>query len=252
MNAGNDFRVIFMGTPQFAVPSLIKLNQEGINICSVITVPDKPSGRGLKLTPSPVKIAAQELGLNILQPEKLKDSGFIDKLKKLNPDLGVVVAFRMLPEAVFNLPAKGTINLHASLLPKYRGAAPINWAIINGEKETGVTTFQLQQKIDTGRIYLQQKISISREDNAGTLHDKLMEAGAELLLKSVKAVRDNNIQPIPQPEGDFPLAPRIFPEDCKIDFNSDAKKLYNFVRGLSPYPGSWTLMDGKRIKILEA
>ncbi|TCO07625.1 methionyl-tRNA formyltransferase [Natronoflexus pectinivorans] len=247
-----NLRIVFMGTPAFASHSLRVLHEAGANIVAVITAPDKPAGRGRKLTPSDVKQTAIELNIPVLQPEKLKNPDFLQELKSYKPDLQVVVAFRMLPEQVWNLPPKGTFNLHASLLPQYRGAAPINWAVINGETETGVSTFFLNHDIDTGNIIMQQKVAIEPEDDAGTVHDKLMETGARLVVETVKAIADDNIKPIPQErltkDVELKSAPKIFKEDCKIDWNHRATKVHNRVRGLSPYPASWTEIetpDGK-------
>lgn len=208
-------------------------------------MPDKPAGRGYKLQPSPVKQYALQRGLPVLQPEKLKDEGFLHELKRLNVDLQIVVAFRMLPEVVWDMPPKGTFNLHSSLLPQYRGAAPINWAIINGEKETGVTTFFLSHEIDTGKIIFQEKTTIDETDNAGTLHDRLMIMGAQLVLKTVNAILEENIQPVPQDKlfkdlSELKNAPKIFKEDCRIDWNKPVREVYNYIRGLSPYPAAWT------------
>jgi len=241
-----------MGTPDFATESLKALVNAGANIAGVITAPDKPSGRGRKLTPSPVKKYAEKNGLKVLQPEKLKAPEFLDELKALNADLQVVVAFRMLPEVVWNMPPKGTFNLHASLLPEYRGAAPINWAVINGEKKTGVTTFFLKHEIDTGDIIFREEVPISRNDNAGSVHDKLMEAGARLVVKTVEAVAQNNVRPIPQPQKESKPAPKIFKDDCRIDWRADSLKIHNLVRGLSPYPTAWTQLitpDGETTSV---
>ncbi len=240
-------RVVFMGTPEFAAYSLKCLYKNGINISGVVTVPDKKSGRGLKLTESEVKEVAKGLGIKILQPKKLKDEEFVEELKALNPDLFVVVAFRMLPKIVWSMPTYGTINLHASLLPQYRGAAPINWAIINGEKVTGVTTFFIDDKIDTGKIIYRKKVEILPEDTAGTLHDKLMVEGAELLNKTIKDIFSGNVKPISQDkllkDIDLKYAPKIYKEDCIINWNNEAEKIYNFIRGLSPYPGAWSILS---------
>ncbi|WP_298652961.1 methionyl-tRNA formyltransferase [uncultured Proteiniphilum sp.] len=238
-------RILFMGTPEFAVESLKALVENGYNIVGIVTMPDKPAGRGYKLQPSPVKQYALQQGLTVLQPEKLKDEGFLNELKRLNADLQIVVAFRMLPEVVWSMPSKGTFNLHSSLLPQYRGAAPINWAIINGEKETGVTTFFLSHEIDTGKIIFQEKTRIDDTDNAGTLHDRLMVMGAQLVLKTVNTILEGNVQPIPQDKlfrdaSELKAAPKIFKEDCQVDWNKSAREIYNFIRGLSPYPGAWT------------
>ena len=240
-------QVVFMGTPEFAAYSLKYLYENGINISGVVTVPDKNSGRGLKLTESEVKKVANELGIRVLQPEKLKDEDFIEELKTLNPDLFVVVAFRMLPKVVWSMPTYGTINLHASLLPQYRGAAPINWAIINGEKVTGVTTFFIDDKIDTGKIIYRKEVEISPVDTAGTLHDKLMAEGAKLLHKTVKDIFAGKVEPVSQEkfikDVDLKYAPKIYKEDCKIDWNNEVEKIYNFIRGLSPYPGAWSVLS---------
>lgn len=233
-----------MGTPDFAVHSLKTLHENGIEIAGVVTATDKPAGRGQKLTPSPVKQYAEQHGLLVLQPEKLKDENFLEALQQLHADLFVVVAFRMLPEAVWTMPPKGTINLHASLLPMYRGAAPINWAVMNGEKESGITTFFIRQEIDTGNIIAQEKVSIEDSDNAGDLHDKLMLRGADLLLKTVCSIRDNTYTVIPQETllaelKEVKSAFKIFKEDCHLNWNLNTEKIHNLVRGLSPYPAAW-------------
>ncbi|MEN6588094.1 MAG: methionyl-tRNA formyltransferase [Proteiniphilum sp.] len=243
-------RIIFMGTPGFAVESLKALVENGYNVVGVITMPDKPGGRGYKLQPSAVKQYALQQGLKVLQPEKLKDETFLQELQQLQADLQVVVAFRMLPEVVWAMPPKGTFNLHASLLPQYRGAAPINWALINGEKETGVTTFFLSHEIDTGRIIFREKTPVNDDDNAETLHDRLMVMGAQLVLKTVDAIADNNVQPIPQQEllvndTELKTAPKIFKETCRVDWGKTAVEVYNFIRGLSPYPTAWTELQGE-------
>ena len=237
-------RIVFMGTPDFAVESLKILVENNYNVVGVITMPDKPSGRGHKLQFSAVKQYAIEKNLNILQPEKLKDESFLEALKALHADVQVVVAFRMLPEVVWNMPRLGTFNLHASLLPQYRGAAPINWAIINGEKETGATTFFLTHEIDTGKIILQEKISISETDDAGSVHDKLMLIGAEMVRKTIDLLILGETAAIDQsqfihPETELKAAPKIFKDTCKIDFNKSVDDSYNFIRGLSPYPTAW-------------
>lgn len=238
-----------MGTPDFAVASLKALVEGGYNIVGVITAPDKPAGRGKKLSQSAVKKYALEKGLNILQPEKLKDPAFLEKLRALKADLQVVVAFRMLPEVVWNMPPLGTFNLHASLLPQYRGAAPLNWAIINGENRTGVTTFLLDHEIDTGKILFQEEIDIWENDTVGTIHDTLMELGAKLVLKTVDALAEGNYTAIPQSEltGDAPIkhAPKIFKEDCKIDWSKSTEEVRNLIRGLSPYPAAWSMLVNK-------
>lgn len=246
-------RIIFMGTPDFAVASLKALLDAGKNVVAVVTVPDKPAGRGQKLHESAVKQFAVKNNIPVLQPVKLRDPEFITQLKSYQADLQVVVAFRMLPEMVWNMPVHGTVNVHASLLPNYRGAAPINWAVINGEKKTGVTTFLLQHEIDTGNILLSQEISIEETDNAGIVHDKLMESGAELLIKTVNAIENNQINPIPQDSltasETVKHAPKIFKEDCLIDWNENTEKVHNLIRGLSPYPTAYTLLDGKNLKV---
>lgn len=244
-----------MGTPEFAVTSLNALVNAGCTIVAVITAPDKPAGRGMALQQSAVKQYALSKGLNILQPEKLKNPGFITELKKLNADLQIVVAFRMLPEVVWGMPPMGTINLHGSLLPQYRGAAPINWAIINGEKETGVTTFLLQQQIDTGNILMQERFPITESDNAGTLHDKMKEIGAAVLLQTVQEMAKGTLQSKPQniaDEQQLKHAPKIFTETCKIDFNKPVEEVFNLIRGLSPYPAAFTLFNTKKLKIYSA
>lgn len=242
-------RIVFMGTPEFAVASLDALIKAGHDVVGVITAPDKPAGRGMKMNESAIKKYAAEHSLNILQPEKLKNQGFISQLKDLKADLQVVVAFRMLPEAVWNMPLMGTINVHASLLPDYRGAAPINWAIINGEKETGVTTFKLTHEIDTGNILLQQKVKIDDEDNAGTLHDKLKEAGALLLIKTINGLVDKSIAEQPQTGNETIHAPKLNSETARINWHIPAEKIHNLIRGLSPYPAAFTLLKSRVFKI---
>ena len=233
-------RIIFMGTPEFAVASLDILVQNNYEIVGVVTVPDKPAGRGQQLQQSAVKKYALEKGLHILQPEKLKDEAFIDELKKLNADLQIVVAFRMLPEVVWNMPPLGTYNLHGSLLPKYRGAAPINWAVINGETESGVTSFKLKHEIDTGNMLFQEKAPITKTTTAGELHDTLMQVGAEVILKTVKAIESGNYELKPQDDTQSIHAPKLFKETCKINWNTAVEKIYNLIRGLSPYPAAYT------------
>jgi len=240
-----DLRIVFMGTPDFAVESLKQLVENNYNIVGVVTMPDKPAGRGHKIQFSPVKEYALSKGLTILQPEKLKAESFVNELKALNADLQIVIAFRMLPEVVWNMPRLGTFNLHASLLPQYRGAAPINWAIINGEKETGITTFFITHEIDTGKIIQQEKIPISETDNAEIIHDKLMFKGAELVLQTVDAILRDDVHPKPQEElyqseSELKPAPKIFKETCRINFAATIEQVYNFIRGLSPYPVAWT------------
>ena len=253
-----DFRIIFMGTPEFAVESLKLLVDKKYNIVGVVTMPDKPAGRGHKLQESDVKKYAKSQNLPVLQPAKLRDPDFIKELESLEPDLGIVVAFRMLPEIVWDMPKHGTYNLHGSLLPQYRGAAPINWAIINGEKETGVTTFKLVHEIDSGSIAHQSKIEIGDKDNAGAIHDNLMKVGAELILKTVDAVIDGSITLQSQDTESDSLkpAPKIFKETCRIDWNAQAEEVDSFIRGLSPYPAAHTTLerDGEtiNIKIYEA
>lgn len=246
-------KIVFMGTPDFAVASLDALVNAGCNIVGVVTAPDKPAGRGLKMDESAVKKYAVEKGLKILQPEKLKNPVFLEELKSLQPDVQVVVAFRMLPEVVWNMPPMGAINVHASLLPQYRGAAPINWAIINGEKETGVTTFKLQHEIDTGNILLQEKIPIGDDETAGELHDRMKITGANLLVKTIKGLADGTLNEIPQSvvasEVEIKRAPKIFTDTCKIDWSKTIDEIYNLIRGLSPYPGAFTYLNHKMLKI---
>ena len=245
MNTGDiKMRIVFMGTPEFAVESLNILVENNYEVVGVVTMPDKPSGRGHKLQFSAVKQYALEHNLPVLQPEKLKDESFLAELKSLNADLQIVVAFRMLPEVVWNMPTFGTFNLHASLLPQYRGAAPINWAIINGEKETGATTFFLTHEIDTGKIIIQEKIAIADTDNAGIVHDKLMAMGAKMVKKTVDLLMEGKIEGIDQsqfmtPELELKPAPKIFKETCEIDLSGSLEAVHNFVRGLSPYPTAW-------------
>ncbi len=250
-----------MGTPEFAVPSLDKLLQAEYNIVGVITAPDKPAGRGMKVQQSAIKKFAAEKGLQILQPVNLKDPEFLQQLKSLNANLQIVVAFRMLPEVVWNMPQMGTVNLHASLLPQYRGAAPINWAIINGEKETGATTFKLQHQIDTGNILLQQKIIIGDDETAGELHDRMKEIGADLLVKTVNGLIDGSLKEIPQrtlatgnghPATKLNHAPKLSSENSKINWNKNVGEVYNLIRGLSPYPAAHTLLNNKTLKIYKS
>jgi len=271
-------RIVFMGTPEFAVTSLDALVKAGCMIVGVVTAPDKPGGRGLQLQQSAVKKYAAEHNLNVLQPEKLKDPGFLDELRSLHADLQIVVAFRMLPEAVWNMPPMGSVNLHGSLLPHYRGAAPINWAVINGEKETGVTTFKLKHEIDTGDILVQESFSIGENETAGEVHDRMKEIGAQVLVKTVKGLADGTLKETPQssivkgqwsiqdpetPEPQSPSdhhrdtlhpaplrhAPKIFTETCRIDFSKPVSTVHNLIRGLSPFPGAFTELDGKMLKI---
>ena len=238
-------RIVFFGTPDFAVESLRRLVEGGYNIVGVVTMPDKEAGRGHKLLQSPVKQYAIEHGLRLLQPERLKNPQFVEELRSLKADLQIVIAFRMLPEVVWNMPPLGTFNLHASLLPKYRGAAPINWAVINGETETGVTTFFLKHEIDTGDIIQQRRISIGDNDNVGIVHDKLMMMGADMVIETVDAIINGTVKPIPQDElckagTEASPAPKIFKDTCKIDWDKTMHEVRNLVRGLSPYPAAWT------------
>ena len=239
-----DLRIVYMGTPDFAVEALRCLVEGGYNVVGVITMPDKPAGRGHKLQYSPVKQYALEHNLPLLQPVKLKDEEFLEELRAWQADLQIVVAFRMLPQVVWSMPRFGTFNLHASLLPQYRGAAPINWAVINGETETGITTFFLQQAIDTGEVIQQVSIPIADTDNVGVVHDNLMMLGGKLVLETVDAIIDGTVKSTPQEqmavEGELRAAPKIFKETCKIDWNQSTKKVYDFIRGLSPYPAAWT------------
>ncbi|NQW35459.1 MAG: methionyl-tRNA formyltransferase [Flavobacteriales bacterium] len=235
----SDLRIVFMGTPYFAVPALKALISNGYNVVGVITAPDKPAGRGRKIQMSDVKVEALKHHIPILQPENLKSPDFLESLKDLNANLQIVVAFRMLPKNVWQMPRLGTFNLHASLLPNYRGAAPINWAIINGETKTGVTTFFLDEKIDTGAIIYQAEADINPDENAGNLHDKLMALGSNLIIKTVKAIADGSVTTINQPNADSNLAPKLNPENCKIDWQESVTRINNKVRGLSPYPAAW-------------
>jgi methionyl-tRNA formyltransferase len=241
-----DLKIVFMGTPEFAQFTLQRLVEDGFNIIGVVTMPDKPMGRhGSVLQSSPVKKYAVEQGIPVLQPEKLKDPLFLEQLSALGADLQIVVAFRMLPEVVWNMPRLGTFNLHGSLLPQYRGAAPINWAIINGDKETGVTTFFLKHEIDTGDIIYRESIPIMPTDNAGTMHDKLMALGADLTVKTLNDILNDSVKPIPQaeiPAGELRPAPKIFKETCRIDWNQPTARVNDFIRGLSPYPAAWTVL----------
>ena len=252
-----------MGTPDFAVESLKKLYESNFEIVGVVTSPDKPAGRGLKVKFSALKEYAIEHNLNILQPTNLKDENFLKQLSDLNPDLQIVVAFRMLPKSVWSLPKYGTFNLHASLLPQYRGAAPINWAIINGEKKTGITTFFIEENIDTGNIIFQEEIEISENENAGSLHDRLMVKGADLVVKTVESIINKSYTNIPQStlfrnDTELKSAPKIFKENCKIDWNNNLQHIHNFIRGMSPHPAAWTEIIDKTnnlttsVKIFEA
>lgn len=235
-----------MGTPDFAVTTLESLVKAGYNVVGVITAPDKPAGRGRKVKESSVKTYAEAAGLKLLQPIKLKDPDFLKELEELGANLQIVVAFRMLPEVVWSMPKYGTFNLHASLLPKYRGAAPINWAIINGEKETGVTTFYINEKIDTGAILLQERLAIQDDDTAGTLHDKLMHLGSQLVLKTVDSIRKGVIEAVEQAKTTvLKEAPKLNKENCRINWKDEPQKIYNHIRGLSPYPAAWTIFQNR-------
>lgn len=246
-------KVVFFGTPDFAVATLEAIHKSGVGVVAVVTAPDKPAGRGYKLTPSAVKEAALALDIPVFQPEKLKNPEFLEALKALQADLFVIVAFRMLPEVVWNMPPLGSYNLHASLLPAYRGAAPINWAIINGENETGVSTFKLQHEIDTGDIFLQEKVAIDPEDNFGTLYNKLKIIGAGLMVKTIEGIKNNSIRPIPQQiqtqDGNPKLAPKLSKELGALDFNQPAEKLHNLIRGLTPIIGGFFQHKGKLVKV---
>ena len=249
-------RIVFMGTPEFASTSLRMLVKEGYNIVAVVTTPDKPAGRGQKMHESDVKLTAKELGLPILQPEKLRDEEFLAALKALDIDLGIVIAFRMLPEVVWAMPKYGTFNLHASLLPQYRGAAPINWAIINGEKQTGITTFLLNHEIDKGAIIEQQAVDILPEDNIGSLYDKLMHCGAGLVLRTVDKIAEGGYETIEQmhvDENTLRPAPKIFKEDGRVDWSRNVVDIHNLVRGLSPYPAAWSpiFKNGEECSLLK-
>ncbi len=261
MTDKKSLRIVYMGTPDFAVESLKALVEGGYNVVGVITMPDKPAGRGYKIQYSPVKEYALEKGLPLLQPEKLKEETFLETLRAWQADLQIVVAFRMLPEVVWNMPRLGTFNLHASLLPQYRGAAPINWAVINGESQTGVTTFFLSHEIDTGRIIKQETVGIAETDNVGTVHDKLMTTGSRLVTDTVDAILEENIQTLEQSkfyqsEQELKPAPKIFKETCRIHWEQPMKTVYDFIRGLSPYPAAWSELEnseGQRtaVKIFE-
>jgi methionyl-tRNA formyltransferase len=246
-------RILFMGTPEFAVASLDAILHAGYNVVAVITAPDKPAGRGMQLTESPVKKYAREKSLPVLQPEKLKNPAFIDELRSFAADLQIVVAFRMLPEIVWNMPPMGTVNLHGSLLPQYRGAAPINWAVINGETETGVTTFKLQHDIDTGNILLQERFPIGPDETAGEVHDRMKEIGARLLVHTIAGLVAGTLTGAPQENPpNLHHAPKIFTETCRIDWTKPTAEIYNLIRGLSPFPTAFTELDGKLLKIYRA
>ena len=247
-------RVVFMGTPEFAVPALEAILTSSHQVVGVVTAPDKPQGRGLKLVPSAVKASAVNHGIKVLQPEKLKDTNFHEELKSLNADVFIVIAFRMLPEVVWSMPPLGTYNLHASLLPAYRGAAPINWAIINGETETGLTTFKLRHEIDTGNILFQDREEIKASDDAGSLYERLRYKGADLVLKTLDAIENHTAVEVPQDQAGSTekTAPKIFRETCQINWNRTSSETINFIRGLSPYPAAWTILNEKTYKILKA
>ncbi|MGI9527847.1 MAG: methionyl-tRNA formyltransferase [Weeksellaceae bacterium] len=250
-------RILFMGTPDFALHILDTIIKNDFNVVGVVTVPDKPAGRGQKIQSSAVAKYAKENNLNLLQPAKLKSKAFLKAIEELNADIAVVVAFRMLPKEVWQMPHLGTFNLHASLLPAYRGAAPINHAIINGEKETGVTTFFIDEKIDTGNILLQEKVTIEPDENAGSLHDKLMETGAQLVIKTLNGLDKNELKPLPQKDAtDIKYATKIFKEDCLIPWDKSLQEIHDFIRGMSPYPVAWTYLKNensiKMLKIFES
>lgn len=252
MKRFEDLRIVFLGTPDFAVASLKALVNAGANVVAVVTAPDKPAGRGMQMQQSAIKQYAVSQNLPVLQPEKLKNPEFIEELRSYHADIQIVVAFRMLPEMVWDMPPLGTVNVHASLLPQYRGAAPISWAIINGEKKTGVTTFRLKHQIDTGNILLQHELPIEPEDNIGTLYEKLMHAGADLLIKTVKGLADDTITEMPQdalPENLLKHAPKIFKEHTEIDWNRKGIEIQNLIRGLSPHPAAYALLNDKQVKI---
>lgn len=248
-----DLKIVFLGTPDFAVESLRRIVEGGYNVVGVVTMPDKPAGRGHKLLQSPVKQYAVEKGLHLMQPVKLKDPEFVEVLRSLDADLFIVIAFRMLPEVVWSMPRLGTFNLHASLLPRYRGAAPINWAVINGDTETGVTTFFLKHEIDTGDIIAQERVDILPSDNVGDVHDRLMMLGADLTIDTIESILNGTLKTIPQEqligETEPTPAPKIFKETCRIDWNRPAREIHNLVRGLSPYPAAWSVLTDDRKEV---
>lgn len=252
-NEAKSLRIVFMGTPEFAVASLDAILEAGYNVVGVVTAPDKPAGRGMQLTESAVKKYAVSRGLLVLQPEKLRDPDFLATLRGLQADLQIVVAFRMLPEMVWSMPPMGTVNLHGSLLPQYRGAAPINWAVINGETVTGVTTFKLQHAIDTGGILMQDSFPIADTDTAGDVHDRMMKVGAQLLVRTIAGLAAGTLHEVPQPDSHELLhAPKIFTETGNIDWNKPTVLIYNLIRGLSPFPAAFTYLDGKLLKIFRS
>jgi len=258
----DQLRIVYMGTPEFAVEPLKELVEAGYQVVAVVTMPDKPAGRGMKLRYSAVKEYALSQNVPVLQPEKLKDPEFLEALKSYRADLQIVVAFRMLPQVVWAMPSMGTFNLHASLLPQYRGAAPINWAVINGEKETGVTTFFLQQDIDTGDILLQEKIDIAPDECVGSVHDRLMELGGKMVIRTVDAILDRTVKACPQEmvipkDSELKKAPKLFKDNTRVDWNSDCVRIHNFIRGLSPFPTAWSELKDQKdelfsVKIFEA
>lgn len=244
-------RIIFLGTPEFAVASLEALITHGFNVVAVVTAPDKPSGRGLKLTPPPVKLCAEKHGIPVLQPIKLKDLIFIQELASFQADLQFVVAFRMLPELVWNMPRLGTYNLHGSLLPKYRGAAPIHWAVMNGDQETGITVFKLKHEIDTGDIILRKTMPINRNETTSQVHDRMMMIGAEALAEAAKMIENDQVDFLEQREDEVSLAPKLFKETCLIDWNQPVEKVYNKIRGLAYFPGAYFVFQGKTVKVFQ-
>ncbi len=246
----DSLRIVFFGTPEFAAYILRDLTRHGENIVTVVTTPDKPQGRGRKMRASAVKEAAIELGIPVISPDKHRDPQFLQELRALDADVFVVVAYKILPKEVFEIPRLGAFNIHASLLPKYRGAAPINWAIINGEHESGITTFLLDEKVDTGKMLIAKSIPIGQDETAGELHDRLMLLGAEAALETLRALASGTLQPISQPNEGVTPAPKLFPKDCEIDFSRPAREVHNFTRGLSPQPGATAVVNGTRLKIL--
>lgn len=252
---GKDLRIVYMGTPDFAVEPLRRLVEGGYNVVAVVTMPDKPSGRGLKVKGSAVKEYATSVSLPVLQPEKLRDEAFVAQLFSYQPDLGIVVAFKMLPTVIWSMPRLGTFNLHASLLPDYRGAAPINWAIMNGDKLSGITTFMLDKEIDTGDVLCRESVVVEESETAGTLHDKLMDLGGNLVLKSVDMIAEGAVTPVAQSTmmtTTMRPAPKIFKEDCRLEWYNDVKSIYDKVRGLSPYPAAWCEIEGENFKIFSS